>query len=213
LGNCGRSTRIGFWKNGCITLIHGNNKVVLYYNEKTKDLEVRYFTKINNNVYSNKLTFQLNKFNIDIFKGIINGLIKTSNFTDNNIYTLINHIVEEFTMHGDLQEFTMCGDLHCRTVIYFLKKLLDKPPQENELIWQQRKETASKAQQERKKTLSDSSFKRQQERNARNALEFERRAEEARLARLIREEQNELGRIQYRRELLASLPSATTETQ
>jgi hypothetical protein len=51
LGNCGRLTRIGFWKNGCITLIHGNNKVVLYYNEKTKNLEVRYFKNLNNNVY------------------------------------------------------------------------------------------------------------------------------------------------------------------
>jgi hypothetical protein len=206
LGNCGRSTRIGFWKNGCITLIHGNNKVVLYYNEKTKNLEVRYFHTINNNVYIGEpLRYKLSEFNIFIFAVIIHGLIhsikytadnisqiiQTFNFTDNNnnIYTLIIRIVKESNMSGDL---------HCLMVIEFLNKLLQNNPQENERILQQQKETANKAQQ----------IKNQEEKKIRNALEFERRAEEAKLAQA---QQNELKRIQYRRILLASLPSATTK--
>ena len=186
LGNCGRSRTFGVWKNGCITLIHGETKVVLYYNEDTKNLEVRYFANSNNNVYSgapHKYTFS--EFNIDIFKTILRHLINSTdtNFTNDDLIDLIERINTESTR---------CGDLHCSMVINFLKKLLQKEEQNN------------------KKPINilSQQIKNQKEKKMRNELQFKRLAEEARLAKA---EQGQLNSIQYRRRLLASLPSATTE--
>jgi len=67
LGSCGRSTKFGFWKNGCITLTHGQLKVVLYYNEKTGKIEIRYFDDKNCNVYNGKE----DELNIENFNKII----------------------------------------------------------------------------------------------------------------------------------------------
>jgi hypothetical protein len=86
LGNCGRSTRIGFWKNGCITLIHYKNKVVFYYNEDTKDLEVRQFEKLNNNVYNYIYFIKLDEFTIKDVNDIILYLFgKDKNIHSNKI--------------------------------------------------------------------------------------------------------------------------------
>jgi hypothetical protein len=195
LGNCGRSRRIGFWKNGCITLIHYKNKVVFYYNEDTKNLEVRYFANSNNNVYIGEpLRYKLSEFNMDIFKTILIHLINSTdtNFTNDDLIDLIKRIDKESTM---------CGDLHCSMVINFLNKLLQKE--------EQTKKNPRNILNQRADILIEQ-IKNQKERNMRNALEFERRAEQA---RLIQAQQLQLNNIQYRRRLLESIPSATTKNQ
>ncbi len=216
LGNCGRSSGIGFWKNGCITLIHEKNKVVLYYNQTEQVLEVRYFANSNNNVYIGKpLRYTFKQFNIFIFAIIIYGLIhsinytadnisqiiQTFNFTDNNnIYTLIKRIKRIKRINT---KNTMCGDLHCSMVINFLNKLLPKEEQNN-------KQPINILNQ-RGVILSPQQIKNQEEKKIRNALEFERLAKEAELARLAQAKRRQLNNIQYRRRLLASLPSVITE--
>ena len=75
LGNCGRSGRFGFWKNGCITLSHNDKKVVLYYNEDTMMIEVRFFENRNNNVYNKKQIYEHKNFNIKNVNDIILYLI------------------------------------------------------------------------------------------------------------------------------------------
>jgi len=192
LGNCGRSRIFGVWKLGCITLIHEETKVVLYYNEVTKNLEVRYFENRNNNVYSNKLIYTFQDFDMDKFKTIIMRLINSTdtNFTNDDLIGLIKRI-----------DNNSCDNLHCSMVINFLNKLLQKGEQTKKKpinILSQRAEILSRK------------MKNQQERNMRITLEFERQAEQA---RLIKARERELNNIEYRRRLLESLPPATTENQ
>ena len=85
LGNCGRLRRIGFWKNGCITLINGEKKVVLYYNEDTKYLEVRLFYDFRKNVYDDNYFIELDNFTIKDVNKIILYLIGKDIRTDENI--------------------------------------------------------------------------------------------------------------------------------
>jgi len=85
-GNCGRSSRFGFWKNGCITLIHGEKKVVLYYNEITQELEVRDFDTKNKNVYNNAMKYKLDDFN-----------------NDNTKRTALNNILSKFGFSEDIE--------------------------------------------------------------------------------------------------------------
>jgi hypothetical protein len=77
LGNCGRSSKLGFWKNGCITLSCNDKKVVLYYNKKTEQIEIRYFNDKNNNVYNEyPEIYDLDNFSIKDFDNIISYLLK-----------------------------------------------------------------------------------------------------------------------------------------
>jgi len=168
LGNCGRSRRIGFWKNGCITLIHDETKVVLYYNEDTNNLEVRYFANSNNNVYIGEpLRYRLSDFNINNFKTILMHLINytDTNFTNDDLIDLIKRINTESNM---------CGDIHCSMVINFLNKLLPKEEQTKKKPRNMRNQRAD---------ILIEQIKNQKERNMRNALEFQRRAEKVKLMR------------------------------
>jgi hypothetical protein len=70
LGNCGRLMRIGVWKNGCITLINNEKKVVLYYNENTNNIEIRRFDSHLSNIYDEKDVIDASNFTIIEFKSI-----------------------------------------------------------------------------------------------------------------------------------------------
>ena len=94
LGNCGRLTRFGFGKNGCITLIHDNKKVVLYYNEKKNNIEIRRFDSHLSNTYDEKDVFGLDvdEFNINDFNSIFIHLINGEITNDDKI-KLIQKII------------------------------------------------------------------------------------------------------------------------
>ena len=124
LGNCGRSTIIGFWKNGCITLIHYKNKVVFYYNEDTQELEVRYFSNSNNNVYHGEpARYGLDKFTIFEFDNILANLINSPNikFEIKELKELVNKIILFIAEHNkDLPHYV--------DILPFFNKLLYSSP-------------------------------------------------------------------------------------
>jgi hypothetical protein len=121
LGNCGRSRRIGFWKNGCITLINGQNKVVFYYNEDTEELEVRYFRNSNNNVYTEKFTYKKSdQFNIFEFNRIIVKLINFQNvmFEIEELKKLLYDIVDFINQYSESEDL-----LHFNNIRLFFNNL------------------------------------------------------------------------------------------
>ena len=123
LSNCGRSKRFGFWKNGCITLIHDQKKVVLYYNEDTRQIEVRYFNDINNNVYNNnKTVYDIRTFDLISFKNeIINNLMNNDgSISDENIRELTKRIIDFIDNESG------CNSLHCTMIKTRLENILPR---------------------------------------------------------------------------------------
>ena len=119
LGNCGRSRRVSLWKNDCITLTHGQNKVVLYYNTDTQNLEVRYFDNFKNTVYSNnhKKEFILDEFTIDVFKSILGSLVFRGEIDDINACFIIKKII------GTYNSNTL--PIHCSKIVECLSKIVE----------------------------------------------------------------------------------------
>jgi len=122
LSNCGRSKRFGFWKNGCITLIHDQKKVILYYNEGTHQIEVRYFNDSNNNVYNNKTGYDIRTFDLISFKNeIITNLINNDgSISDENIMNLTQRIINFINYDRG------CDSLHCTMIKTLLEKMLPR---------------------------------------------------------------------------------------
>jgi len=126
LGNCGRSRRFGVWKNDCITLTHGQNKVVLYYNTDTEKIEVRYFDNFKNNVYSNsnsnnrkKKEFILDKFTINIFKSILGSLVIRGEIDDSEDDSDARFIIQKII--NTCKSKTL--PIHCSKIVECLKNL------------------------------------------------------------------------------------------
>ena len=120
LSNCGRSKRVGFWKNGCITLIHYRNKVAFYYNENTQELEVRHFSNSKNTIYYGKpAKYVLDNFSILVFYTILANLINSPNvkFNIKELKGLVNKIILFITQNNE--------DLpHWANIIPFFNKIL-----------------------------------------------------------------------------------------
>jgi hypothetical protein len=140
LSNCGRSRRSVFWKNGCVTLIGYNKKVVLYYNEDTQKIEIRYFKNRSNNVYNNKYEFPINDFNFDVFKDNVFYYIvdtKYSNYEiednedneDNTIKQLIDEILRIINDNN-------CHSINCEKIykaLLIIKEQINKHRKEKVL--------------------------------------------------------------------------------
>jgi hypothetical protein len=88
-----------------------------------------------------------------------------TNFTNDDLIDLIKRINTESNM---------CGDIHCSMVINFLNKLLPKEEQTKKKPRNMRNQRAD---------ILIEQIKNQKERNMRNALEFQRRAEKVKLMR------------------------------
>lgn len=112
--------RIGFWKNGCITLIHYRNKVAFYYNENTQELEVRYFRDSKNTLYHGEpAKYVLGNFNILAFDTIIVNLINSPNvkFKIEELKELVNKIILFITQNNE-------DLIHWANIIPFFNKIL-----------------------------------------------------------------------------------------
>jgi hypothetical protein len=107
LGNCGRSRRIGFWKNGCITLGYNREKYVLYYNNKTNKIELRTFER-SSNVYSVRLKkeFNLDNFNFSTMKSILSKIFIESCSNENRIFRPTDKLIQN-VIDGIVQ---VCGN-------------------------------------------------------------------------------------------------------
>ena len=107
LGNCGRSRRIGFWKNGCITLGYNREKYVLYYNNKTNKIELRTFER-SSNVYSVRLKkeFNLDNFDFSTMKSILSKIFIESCSNENHIFIPDDKLIQD-VIDGIVQ---VCGN-------------------------------------------------------------------------------------------------------
>jgi hypothetical protein len=107
LGNCGRSRRIGFWKNGCITLVYNREKYVLYYNNKTNKIELRTFER-SSNVYSVRLKkeFNLDNFDFSTMKSILSKIFIESCSNENRIFRPDDKLIQD-VIDGIVQ---VCGN-------------------------------------------------------------------------------------------------------
>ncbi len=139
MGNCGRSSRIGFWKNGCITLIHYSNKVAFYYNKDTQTLEVRYFSNSKNTVYvGNPVSYNLDNFSILAFDTILANLINSPNvnFEIKELKGLVNKIILYIAEHNEeLPDWPI--------ILPFFRKILD-PSNQNILNMKKRQNNTKK---------------------------------------------------------------------
>lgn len=114
IGNCGKS-RFSFFSNGndCIQITNGDmstNKVVLYYNKKTKKLEVRYFTKKNSDKYdknSETIDFDSIRGYLRISMSYNTFFRNINNFIDNQgddesvLYIAVKESISKFLKNKD----------------------------------------------------------------------------------------------------------------
>lgn len=93
LGNCGRKPKFslhGLFKK-CIVLSYKNRKITIIYDEKIKNIIVKFFNKTDTNIYYNKKTYPVIPPNLSIFMDIIKELFNNSEeFFDSEKYTSLN---------------------------------------------------------------------------------------------------------------------------
>lgn len=119
LGNSGKNSNSS--ENSCITLIHYKNKIVFYYNEDTRELEVRYFRNSKNTqYYGEPAKYILDNFSIFDFDTILANLISSQNiqFEIKELKILVSKIIMFIVNHNE--------DLpHWSDILLFFKKISD----------------------------------------------------------------------------------------